>query len=108
MYVSSNGLVGDIPSKAEVKEAEADPQPFTDGSVIVVGYNPQQKVVTWYLDGNVLATATIPPELINKCRTVYPVFAMYIPDQKIQVQFDKEREDAAVEAEYLRKAIQNN
>merc|ERR1712087_213525 len=107
MYVSDSGLVGDIPSKAELKQAEADKQPLEEGTVLVVGYNPEQKVVTWYLDGNVLATATIPPELVVKCRTVYPVFCMYIPDQKIQVQFDKEREEAKVEAEYLMKAIGN-
>merc|ERR1712072_538969 len=94
MYVSDSGLVGNIPSKQEVNGAVKEP--LSEGLVLVVGYNPEEKVITWYLDGNVLATATIPPELVSKCRTVYPVFALYIPDQKIQVQFDKEREEAAV------------
>jgi hypothetical protein len=107
MYVSDSGLVGDLPSKEDISNAKKEPQPLIAGSVLVVGYNPQQKVISWYLNGNLIATATIPPEQVDKYRTVYPVFALYIPDQKIQVVFDKERVDAALEAGYLMKAIAN-
>lgn len=112
MYVSNSGLVGDIPSDKEKEEAIKEP--LAHGSQLVVGYDPEKKQVSWYSkegnaagNGRWLATATIPPELAaEECRTVYPVFALYIPDQKIQVSFDKEREDALVEANHFMKAIE--
>lgn len=102
MYVSGNGPLGDAIAPDEAAP-EAIKAPFSNGSVLRVIYDPDAPkspdgtvrgcTIEWVLDGYSLAKVFIAADMESRMRSVYPVFAIYMPGQKIAVEFDKDRED---------------
>jgi len=86
MYSSANGLIGGQPRTFSVSNVQ-DKVNFSEGSTIGVRYDVHTQTLTWYLNRLSFGTCTIATSALERMRTLYPVFALYVPGQKIEVSF---------------------
>jgi hypothetical protein len=86
LLVSGAGLKGDMVQDEHMGQI---PQvPLAPGNVLGISHDASTNNVVWFLDGRPLGTTPLRKDRIGLMRTLYPVFAMYIPEQKIKVEFD--------------------
>jgi len=83
MYNSSNGLVGDAFAGHDVAKGVQ----LTEGSTIGVKHDLATRSLVWYHNRNPIGSSMLKAESLERMRTLYPVFALYVPDMKIQVDF---------------------
>lgn len=84
MYNSNNGLIGDCIGDEDVqKELE-----LIKGMSFGILHNVTQRSLTFYVDREPVGSVAIRRDCLDRMRTLYPVFAMYVPEQKIKVDFD--------------------
>jgi len=85
LYVSGNGLRGDMIEYDDIDNVKKEL--LTDGCVFGVSHGALTHDVTWWLNGQSLGTVRLREDRIGLMRTLFPVFGMYIPGQKMQVDF---------------------
>eukprot|EP00927_Polykrikos_kofoidii_P055895 TRINITY_DN50080_c0_g1_i1.p1 TRINITY_DN50080_c0_g1~~TRINITY_DN50080_c0_g1_i1.p1 ORF type:complete len:383 (+),score=65.44 TRINITY_DN50080_c0_g1_i1:76-1224(+) len=90
MYVSGNGLVGDIIPTEELEafNAEVTPVMFEKGSRFGVRHDAQSHSVSFFFNGELLRVTTIKEKMVEKLKTLFPIFAIYQPDQHLEVDFN--------------------
>jgi len=84
LYNSHNGLIGDC---IDAEDVERGLQ-LKEGDVISVKNDITKNCIGWYYNYKSIGTSIIKKESIDKMRTMFPVFAMYAPDTRIQVDFN--------------------
>lgn len=84
LYNSHNGLVGDCHDQEDVERGLQ----FRQGDVLGIRNEITQNCIIWYYNYQRIGTSIIKQEYVDKMRTMYPVFALYAPDTKIQVDFN--------------------
>merc|ERR1712151_1028119 len=87
LCVSNAGLKGDMFEYDDEMRA-IPPVDLKAGAVLGISLEPMTYKVTWYYDRRPLGSTILREDRLGLMRTLYPVFALYIPDQKIKVQFD--------------------
>jgi len=83
LYNSHNGLVGDC---LEADDVEKGLQ-LQQGDVLGVRNEVTKHCIFWYYNQRHIGTAILKEEYIEKMRPMYPVFALYAPDTRVQVDF---------------------
>lgn len=90
MYNSNNGIIGDVVGQ----ESEVQPKiQFEKGSKLGIKYDVASRTLHWYFNAHPIGSSTFKsededPGGRHPMKTLYPVFALYCPDQKIQVDFN--------------------
>merc|ERR1719356_982080 len=94
LCVSNAGLKGDMFDQRSYDEMKnIPPVDLKAGTVLAISLEPMTFTVTWYIREDRqplrrLGSVQLREDRLGLMRTLYPVFAMYIPDQKIKVEFD--------------------
>jgi len=83
LYNSHNGLVGDC---LEADDVEKGLQ-LRQGDKLGIRNEISKNCLIWYLNYQPIGTSIIRPECVERMRAMYPVFALYAPDTRIQVDF---------------------
>lgn len=86
LYNSNNGLVGDAMGADDVVKGVQ----FREGSMVGMKYDPAARTIHVYFNRSSIGSVALKQEKIDKMRTLYPVFALYVPEQKINVNFKAE------------------
>jgi len=84
LYNSHNGLIGDCVDADNVEKKIQ----LQEGDVLGIRNDITNHCLTWYHNSRDIGTSTIKQESIEKMQTMYPVFALYAPDTRIQVVFN--------------------
>jgi len=88
LYISGNGLISDVVDEREMKRFnEKPPVLFQKGGKLTLRHDARDSSVQLLYDGQSLGTVHIRLNKVKEMRTRYPVFAMYVPDSTIQVNF---------------------
>merc|ERR1711959_888174 len=80
---SSNGLVGDA---AGADDAVKGLQ-FSEGSKVGVKFDPAARSIHFFYNRQSVGSCTIRADKLDGMRTLYPVFALYMPGQRVSVDF---------------------
>jgi len=83
LYNSSNGLVGDA---AGADDAVKGLQ-FSEGSKVGVKFDPAARSIHFFYNRQSVGSCTIRADKLDGMRTLYPVFALYMPGQRVSVDF---------------------
>lgn len=83
MYNSSNGLVGDCFDDDSVEKGVQMKKDDAFG----VRFEPAQNAFIWYYNRKIIGASILRQDYIEKMVTIYPVFALYDPETRIQVDF---------------------
>lgn len=91
LYNSNNGLMGDA---IDAEDVQKD-LPLDSGSVIGIKNDPGHHRLVWYYKAPgsreselvPIGSSIIRKESLERMRALYPVFALYVPDQRIKVSF---------------------
>jgi len=86
MYNSNNGLISDVMDQADMDNVQKGVI-LTEGSTIGVRHDPATHSLQYFFNGRSIGTAAIKENCLDKMRDLFPVFALYVPDQVIQVEF---------------------
>jgi len=82
LYNSNNGIV--MSQAIETNDTKKG-LPFKDGTVIVVKYMPKTRKVQWFVNGQSVGQITIKSS--DDTAEMFPCFALFTPEQMIQVDF---------------------
>jgi hypothetical protein len=82
-YNSHNGLVGEDIATENVQKGIK----LVEGSVIGIRHDVQTRALSWYHNRVLLGTCTLKLDSLERMRVLYPVFALFTSDQKIEVDF---------------------
>jgi hypothetical protein len=96
LYNSNIGLVGDCHEGQDVKKGLQ----LKQGDVLGIRHNVTEHCLYWFYNSQNIGTSAFKPEYTEKMRTMFPVFALYAPDTRIQVDFsaqDPTKQPAASE-----------
>eukprot|EP00929_Paragymnodinium_shiwhaense_P077279 TRINITY_DN3979_c0_g1_i4.p1 TRINITY_DN3979_c0_g1~~TRINITY_DN3979_c0_g1_i4.p1 ORF type:complete len:352 (+),score=86.69 TRINITY_DN3979_c0_g1_i4:68-1123(+) len=90
LYISGNGLISDICDETEVEKFNKSREPvlMEPGGVFGLRHEARDNSVQFYYNGDLLGTVHIKLELVKELKTRYPIFAMYVPDSTIRVNFE--------------------
>mmetsp|Transcript_46343 Transcript_46343/g.136951 ORF Transcript_46343/g.136951 Transcript_46343/m.136951 type:complete len:401 (-) Transcript_46343:130-1332(-) len=83
LYNSSVGPIGDMIAVDNVAKGLQ----FKEGHTIGVRHNIATRTLQWYHNRLSVGSCTLRGELLENMRVMYPVFALYEPEQKIEVDF---------------------
>jgi len=83
VYNSCNGLVGDCIDMENVTKKV----PFKEGTLIGVKHDISNRSLVWYVDRLNIGTSIFMQESLEHMRVLYPIIALYVPGQKVQVDF---------------------
>lgn len=83
LYNSHNGLVGDCFDDDSVQKGVE----MKKEDVFGVRYEPTQNGLIWFYNRKVIGASILKQDYIEKMTTLYPVFALYDPETRIQVDF---------------------
>jgi hypothetical protein len=90
LYNSCNGILGDCIDGHDVKKE----LPLEAGSTIGIKNDLQSHRVLWYykskdsLKVEKIGSTILREDALDRMRQLYPVFAMYVPDQRVKVHFN--------------------
>lgn len=84
LYNSHNGLVGDC---CEINDDVRKGVQLKQGDVFGIRCEISKHGLIWYHNHQPIGASIIKEDFVDKMQTVYPVFAMYAPDTRIQVDF---------------------
>merc|ERR1712032_1135136 len=82
MYNSNNGLVGDCTEFEDVEKGVK----MVEGSVFGIKHDVCSHSLDWYYNQVKIGTSRLKKDC-PLIEILYPVFALYVPDQSVQVQF---------------------
>lgn len=108
LYNSSNGIIGDCIEAEDVQKELA----FEQGGVLGIKNDLGRHRLIWYYKGRAdsgmcqIGSSTIKQDSLERMRALYPVFALYVPGQRIKVDFTA-REPDANSADELRALTHN-
>lgn len=99
VYNSGLGVVdsGDVLVKTEDYQLHDQVKPemmFAEGDVVGIRHDPASHSLQWYLNRKRLGTTVIREHLHDDFRLLWPVFALYVPGQRLQVDFRLEPQPA--------------
>merc|ERR1712151_663202 len=83
IYSSGTGLLGGNTATSNVVKDLV----FEEGCTIGVKHDVHNHTLTWYYNRLSVGTCQIKIESLEKMRTLFPVFALFVPGQKLQVNF---------------------
>mmetsp|Transcript_65852 Transcript_65852/g.142875 ORF Transcript_65852/g.142875 Transcript_65852/m.142875 type:complete len:380 (+) Transcript_65852:135-1274(+) len=83
LYNSHAGLVSQCVGMENVSKRIH----FSAGSVVGLKHDISTRSLHWYFNRLCVGSCTIQPEVCEDFRVLFPVFALYVPGQKIQVDF---------------------
>lgn len=84
LYNSNNGPLGDcLDAEDLVRELK-----FEEGSVLGIKNDMINHALVWYYNHKQIGTVVLKEECIERMKTMYPVFALYVPGQRIKVDFN--------------------
>lgn len=84
VYNSHNGLVGDC------TEGDEDVQKgvqLKQGDTFGVRYEVAKHGIIWYYNSRPIGASIFKKDCVDKMKNIYPVFALYAPDTRIEVDF---------------------
>mmetsp|Transcript_39910 Transcript_39910/g.109827 ORF Transcript_39910/g.109827 Transcript_39910/m.109827 type:complete len:375 (+) Transcript_39910:89-1213(+) len=87
LYISNNGLRSDIIVSEDVSVHA--PAMLVAGTTFGIRHDAATRSAAWFFGRQMLGITHIRPDAYgDSMRSLYPVFAMYYPEQSIQVDFD--------------------
>lgn len=87
MYCSGNGLIGDGIDPAEAKSVQGGLE-FADDSCIGVRHDVATRSLQWFFNGEPIGSCALRAEAREQSmRELYPVFALFVPGQIVEVAF---------------------
>jgi len=84
MYNSHSGLVASCVAMENVSKKIN----FSAGSVVGLKHDISNRSLHWYFNRLCVGSCTLQTEVLEQMRVLYPVFALYVTGQKIQVDFN--------------------
>lgn len=60
---------------------------FVEGSTVGVRHDVTTHSLSWFFNGRSIGTSALKEEMHEKMRELFPVFALYVPDQVMHVEF---------------------
>jgi len=84
LYNSHNGLIGDCLEAEDVEKGVK----LREGDVLGIRNEIAKQCLIWYYNYEYIGTSNLKQEYAEKMKTMYPVFALYAPDTRIQVDFN--------------------
>eukprot|EP00448_Togula_jolla_P024749 CAMPEP_0170592170 /NCGR_PEP_ID=MMETSP0224-20130122/12787_1 /TAXON_ID=285029 /ORGANISM="Togula jolla, Strain CCCM 725" /LENGTH=378 /DNA_ID=CAMNT_0010916069 /DNA_START=49 /DNA_END=1185 /DNA_ORIENTATION=- len=84
MYNSNNGLTGDCIDCMNVDKGVR----LVEGSKLGISHDVESHTLTWYFNGASIGTVSIRPDCLEHMKSLFPVFALYVPNQKLRVDFN--------------------
>jgi hypothetical protein len=85
LYNSNNGLIGDGIDSDDIAKGIQ----FVEGTLIGVQHDPTARSLAWFHNQKFVGSCTLKIDMAEKMQALYPLFALYVPDQAIQVEFHK-------------------
>lgn len=87
MYTSGNGLVGNVVEPSEQNNVKSGVL-FEQGTTLGIRHDPATHSLQWYFNGQLIGTCVLKEDVLDdRMRLLFPVFALYVPGQVIQVEF---------------------
>lgn len=86
MYSSGNGVMGDVIDPRDVDKVLGGCE-LAEGTVMGVRNDVASHSLHWYFNGEHIGSSAFKEECVESLRTLFPVFAMYVPGQSLQVEF---------------------
>lgn len=86
MYNSGNGIIGDVFEYEYVDKVLGGCE-LAEESVMGVRHDVMSHSLQWYFNGQLIGVVPFKEECLESMRLLFPVFAMYVPGQQIQVEF---------------------
>merc|ERR1712032_539366 len=93
LYNSNNGIIGDCVAQHDVAKGIQ----LGDGAVLGVKHDISSGSIVWYRNHAQIGSVSLKPESLEHMQSLYPVFALYIPGQKIHVDFNAKQSLSLVE-----------
>lgn len=84
LYVSNNGLIGDIYQNENVEKGIC----LMEGAVVGIRHDVLTRTVHWYHNKVLIGSCVFKPESLDKILTLYPIFALWVPGTQIQIDFN--------------------
>jgi len=95
LYNSHNGLIGDCFDEGDVERQVQ----FREGDVIGVQNDIPNSCTRWFYNQRHIGSSPLKQECLDKLQSMYPVFGLYAPDTRIQVNFKKAASSIATVSE---------
>lgn len=86
MYNSNNGLLSDVMTKEDAANVEKGVV-FKEGCTVGIRHDPGTHSLQYIFNGRSIGTAALRDDCLDKMKDLYPVFALYVPGQQVQVEF---------------------
>jgi len=86
MYNSGNGLIGDVVDYDEIDKVRAGCE-LGQGCTMGVRNDPATHSLQWFFNGEMIGACTFKEEHWESLRLLFPIFALYVPGQVIDVTF---------------------
>merc|ERR1712060_834155 len=80
-----NGLIGDCIDTDDVMKGIQ----FVEGTVFGLQHDPVTHSVACFHNNTLVGSCIFKQETAEKMQTLYPLFALYVPQQRIEVEFNK-------------------
>lgn len=96
MYNSNNGVLSDVVSQEEKDNVQKGIM-LTEGSTFGIRHDPATHGLQFIFNGRSIGTAAIREDCLDRMQELFPVFALYVPEQCIQVEFRAQRDFAALQ-----------
>jgi len=86
MYNSNNGILSEVVDQAE-RDKVTKGVVLTDGTTMGVRHDPASRSLEFFYNGDSIGSVKIKDDALDRMRELFPVFALYVPGQVIQVEF---------------------
>lgn len=86
MYNSNNGVLSDVVDQADIDNVRKGVV-LKEGSTMGVRHDPASHSLQFFFNGLSIGTAAIKEDCMDRMRDLFPVVALYVPDQVVQVEF---------------------
>jgi len=85
LYNSNNGIISDSLTEEDsvIKGVQ-----FAEGTTFGIRNDCINHAIEWYHNRRLIGKTPFKANVVHKMRTLYPIFALYVPEQMIQVEFD--------------------
>jgi len=86
LYNSNNGLIGDCISEHDVRPGLQ----LKEGETLGIRNDVATRTLQWFHNRRYIGSSAFKPEMLEDMRQIYPVCALYVPEQALSVDFRAE------------------
>jgi len=86
LYNSNTGLIGDCISEHDVKSGLQ----LKEGETLGIRHDVASRTLQWFHNRQYIGSSAFKPEMLEDMRQIYPVLALYVPEQAVSVDFRAE------------------